>query len=102
MARAFVDLHTHSRGSFDSLSDPRQMMHAAVSRGLTHLAITDHDRVDVALTAREGPPEGVTAIVGEEVKPLDGHLICLLLEPAIEPGSSASHTIAAARQQGAL
>jgi predicted metal-dependent phosphoesterase TrpH len=102
MGRAFVDLHTHSRGSFDSLSDPRQMMHAAVSRGLTHLAITDHDRIDVALKAREVAPEGLTVIVGEEVKTLDGDLICLFLERAIEPGASASDTIAAAHEQGAL
>jgi len=29
------------------------MMQTAVAHGLTHLAITDHDRIDVALTARD-------------------------------------------------
>ena len=101
MARAFADLHCHSKGSFDCLSDPRQMMQTAVSHGLTHLAITDHDRIDVALKARDAAPEGLTVIVGEEVKTLDGDLICLFLERAIEPGASAADTIAAAREQGA-
>ena len=78
------------------------MMQTAVSHGLTHLAITDHDRIDVALKARDVAPEGLTVIVGEEVKTLDGDLICLFLERAIEPGSSAADTIAAAREQGAL
>ena len=34
-------------GSFDCLSAPKDMVKAASDRGLTHLAITDHDRIDV-------------------------------------------------------
>ena len=74
------------------------MMKAAASRGLTHLAITDHDRIDVALAAREDAPEGLTVIVGEEVKTLEGDLICLFLERAIAPGTPAVEAIAAARE----
>ncbi len=102
MSRAFVDLHSHSRGSFDSLSSPKDMVKAAVDRGLTHLAITDHDRIDVAQEARGLAPDGLTVIVGEEVKTRDGDLICLFLETAIPPGLSAMETIAAAREQGGL
>jgi predicted metal-dependent phosphoesterase TrpH len=102
MTRAFVDLHCHSRGSFDSLSAPRELVKAAAERGLTHLAITDHDRIDVAIEARELAPEGLTIIVGEEVKTLDGDLICLFLERVIPPGLSVVDTIAAAREQGGL
>ena len=100
--RAFVDLHCHTRGSFDCLSAPKDVMKAAHARGLTHLAITDHDRIDVALEARESAPAGLTIIVGEEVKTRDGDLICLFLERAIAPGMSAADTIAAAREQGGL
>ena len=64
----FVDLHCHTRGSFDCLSAPKDVVKAAHARGLTHLAITDHDRIDVALEARELAPAGLTIIVGEEVK----------------------------------
>jgi len=100
--RAFADLHTHSRGSFDSLASPKDMVKAAADRGLTHLAITDHDRIDVALEARALSQTAVTVIVGEEVKTRDGDLICLFLETAIPPGLSAMETIAAAREQGGL
>jgi len=100
--RAFADLHTHSRGSFDSLASPKDMVKAAADRGLTHLAITDHDRIDVALEARALSQTAVTVIVGEEVKTRDGDLICLFLETAISPGLSAMETIAAAREQGGL
>jgi predicted metal-dependent phosphoesterase TrpH len=102
MARAFIDLHCHSKGSFDSLSAPKNIVKAAHDRGLTHLAITDHDRIDVALEARAIAPPGLTIIVGEEVKTLEGDLICVFLETAIPPGLSAVETIAAARAQGGL
>ena len=42
--------------SFDSLSQPTAVVRAAVERGLTHLAITDHDRIDAALAARDIRP----------------------------------------------
>lgn len=100
--RAFVDLHCHTNASFDCLSAPKAVARAAAERGLTHLAITDHDRIDGALDAREGAPAGLTVIVGEEVKTRDGDLICLFLERAIPPGLSAQATIAAAREQGGL
>jgi predicted metal-dependent phosphoesterase TrpH len=100
--RAFIDLHCHTRGSFDCLSAPREVVRAASDRGLTHLAITDHDRIDVALEARDLAPGELTIIVGEEVRTRDGDLICVFLERAIPPGLSAAETIAAVREQGGL
>ena len=100
--RAFVDLHCHSKGSFDCLSDPADIVKAAAARGLTHIAITDHDRIDMALAARDLAPPELSVIVGEEVKTRDGDLICAFLERAIAPGMSAAETIAAAREQGGL
>ena len=73
----------HSRASFDSLASPASLVRTAASRGLTHLAITDHDRIDGALEARDRAAElapGLTVIVGEEVRTADGDLICLFLE----------------------
>ena len=52
MSRYFVDLHCHTNASFDSLSSPRKVVEAAATRGLTHLAVTDHDRIEGALRAR--------------------------------------------------
>jgi predicted metal-dependent phosphoesterase TrpH len=98
----FVDLHCHTSASFDSLADPLKVVHAARARGITHLAITDHDRIDGALRARDAALPGITIIVGEEVKTAGGDLICLFLEEAIPPGLSPAETIARARAQGAL
>jgi predicted metal-dependent phosphoesterase TrpH len=102
MARVFIDLHCHTRASFDCLSAPGAVVKAAAERGLTHLAITDHDRIDGALEARSLAPAGLTVLVGEEVKTSDGDLIVVFLEQAIPPGLSAEETVAAAREQGAL
>ena len=77
-------------------------MRAASDRGLTHLAITDHDRIDGALEARALAPAGLTVIIGEEVKTLEGDLICLFLLEPIPPGLPAAEAIAAARAQGGL
>ncbi len=102
MVRAFVDLHCHTSASFDSIATPEAVVRAAAKRGITHLAITDHDRIEGALRARDAAPEGLVVIVGEEVKTADGDLIAVFLERAVEPGLSARDTIAAVREQGGL
>ena len=100
--RSFADLHTHSSASFDSLADPQKMMAKALSLGLTHLAITDHERIDGALRAAEAAPPGLQVIVGEEVRSADGDLIGLFLREVVPPGLSAAETAAAIREQGGL
>jgi predicted metal-dependent phosphoesterase TrpH len=100
--KAFIDLHCHTSASFDSLADPGSVVRAAAKRGLTHLAITDHDKIDGALRARDASPDGLTVIVGEEVKTADGDLIALFLERAVPPVRSARATIDAVRAQGGL
>jgi len=101
-SRAFVDLHCHTSASFDCLADPRAVVRAAAKRGLTHLAITDHDRIDGALRARDFAPPGLTVIIGEECRTADGDLICLFLDRAVPPGRPAAETIAEVRRQGGL
>jgi predicted metal-dependent phosphoesterase TrpH len=100
--KAFIDLHCHTSASFDCLADPGSVVRAAAKRGLTHLAITDHDKIDGALRGRDAAPDGLTVIVGEEVKTADGDLIALFLERAVPPGRSARATIDAVRAQGGL
>jgi predicted metal-dependent phosphoesterase TrpH len=110
-SRSFVDLHTHSRVSFDSLADPRRMVERALRLGLTHLAITDHERIDGAVRAAElaeasaagdGGGGRLQVIIGEEVGTRDGDLIGLFLRQAVPPGLSGPETAAAIREQGGL
>ncbi len=101
-SRAVIDLHCHTAASFDSRSRPRDVVRRAFERGLTHLAITDHERLEGALEARSLAPPGLVVLVGEEIRTADGDLIGLFLEAPIPSGRSAQATIAAIREQGGL
>ena len=100
--RAFVDLHCHTSASFDCLASPEAQVRAAASRGITHLAITDHDRIEGALRARDAAPDGLTVLIGEEIRTADGDLVAVFLERAVMPGRPARETIAEVREQGGL
>jgi predicted metal-dependent phosphoesterase TrpH len=100
--RSFIDLHCHTSASFDSLARPRDVARAAADRGLTHLAITDHDRIDGALDARSHAPAGLTVLVGEEIKTTSGDLIGVFLKRAVPPGLSPAEAVAAVREQGGM
>jgi len=100
--RAFVDLHCHTSASFDSLADPVAVARAAATRGLTHLAITDHGTIDGALRARDAAPSTLHILVGEEIRTTAGDLIAVFLEHAIPARLSPSDAIAAVREQGGL
>lgn len=103
--RAFVDLHCHTSASFDSLASPASVVHAAAARGLTHLAITDHDRIDGALEAGRvaaGETPDLHVIVGQEIRTVVGDLIGAYLREAIPRGLPVADAIAAVRDQGGL
>ena len=81
------------------------MVRTAASRGLTHLAITDHDTIDGALVARDyAAREGIeiTILVGQEVKTSEGDLIAVFLDRPIETGLPPAQAIAAIREQGGV
>jgi len=78
-----ADLHCHTCYSHDSFAAVDAVLEQATRRGLTHLAITDHDAVEGALRARK-QNHGLRIIVGTEVS-LEGgaHIIGLFLERKI-------------------
>ena len=98
----FADLHCHSSASFDSLSRPADLVRVARERGLTHLAITDHGRLDGAYAVRDTAADALTVIVGQEVSSADGDVIGLYLERVVPAGLSALETIVAIHEQGGL
>jgi predicted metal-dependent phosphoesterase TrpH len=100
--RSFLELHSHSSASFDSLAPPHKLVAKARRIGLTHLAITDHERIDGALRARDLGGDDLLVIVGQEVRSADGDLIGLFLERAVPPGLSAAETAAAIHEQGGI
>jgi predicted metal-dependent phosphoesterase TrpH len=99
--RLRIDLHLHTRGSWDCLSDPERVVRRARRRGLGRIAVTDHDRLSVALEMAERHPEMV--IPGEEVRTAEGvDVIGLYLREEIPRGTPARETCRRIRDQGGI
>ena len=99
--RLRIDFHLHTAGSHDCLSDPEEVLRAALARGVRRIAITDHNEIDVALEMASLHPDAV--IPGEEVKTEEGiDVIGLYLSERIPKGTPAEETCARIRAQGGL
>ena len=68
-----VDLHSHTIYSKDCLTRTAALIDHARQVGLTKIAVTEHNRLDGALRAKELAPDLV--IVGEEIKTTHGEII---------------------------
>jgi dephospho-CoA kinase len=100
-ARLRMDLHLHTSGSFDCLSDPEAVLEVARAKGYGRIAITDHNRLHVALQMAEAYPDQI--IPGEEVKTAEGlDVIGLYLTEEIPKGTPARRTIELIREQGGI
>jgi predicted metal-dependent phosphoesterase TrpH len=79
------DLHVHSFFSGDAASSPEQLIAAARAKGLSGIAITDHNSCESAdyclkhgLANADGTPvDGFLVVPGVEVSTGDGHLLCI-------------------------
>ena len=99
--RLRIDMHMHTRASFDCLSDPRRVIAAAAARGVQRVAITDHNRVATALEMAEVYPDLV--IPGEEVKTEEGiDVIGLYIQEEIPKGTPAKEVCRRVKDQGGL
>ena len=98
-----ADIHIHTRLS-DGGPTPGQVVEHVLRRtDLDVIAITDHNRIEGGLVAREyARRHGLDIIVGEEVATADGHLLALFIREVLPPGRPIEETIAAVHAQGGL
>jgi predicted metal-dependent phosphoesterase TrpH len=106
-ALAFADFHIHTRFSRDSILGEERFIRLALQRGLTHVAVTNHNNVEGALAVRDkvrelGLEDELTVILGEEVSTADGEVVGIFLERTIPRGLSADETADAIHAQGGL
>jgi predicted metal-dependent phosphoesterase TrpH len=72
------DLHVHSFFSKDACNSPEDLIAAALKRGLSGIAITDHDSCEAHEYLKGRTlPEGFLVIPGVEVSTAEGHLLCI-------------------------
>lgn len=84
-----VDLHTHSNRS-DGSDEPSDLVRKAAGRGLTAVALTDHDTLEGIDEARRAANDlPIELVPGVEIScewaPGAMHLVVLFLEPAHGP-----------------
>lgn len=95
-----IDLHTHSTASPDGGITALQYERLLEAGKLDYVAVTDHNRIDFALSLQASLGERV--IVGEEIMTTQGEIIGLYLNEVVQPGQSPEATIAAIKAQGGL
>ncbi len=95
-----VEFHCHTTASKDSLVKPADLVAEAARRGIDRVIITDHNRLEGALRARELDPERV--IVGEEIKTTRGELLAAFVSEHVPANLTPLETIARLRDQGAF
>lgn len=105
--RVFADFHIHTRFSRDSILAEDKFIRIAMERGLTHVAITNHNNVEGAIALRDrvealGLTDQLTVILGEEVSTRDGEIVGLFLTRTIPRGLSAEETCDEIHAQGGL
>jgi predicted metal-dependent phosphoesterase TrpH len=106
-ALAFADFHCHTRHSRDSRLEEDRFITLAIERGLTHVAVTDHNTIDGALAVRAmaeemGAADQLTVIPAEEVSSADGEIVALFISETIPRDLPAEVTADAIREQGGL
>jgi predicted metal-dependent phosphoesterase TrpH len=106
-ALAFADFHVHTRFSRDSILSEEKFIRVALERGLTHVAVTNHNNVEGAIAVRDraaelGVDEQLTVVLGEEVSTSDGEVVGIFLERTIPRGLTAAETADEIHAQGGL
>jgi predicted metal-dependent phosphoesterase TrpH len=93
-------MHVHTCYSVDSLITPEELIFYAKKRGLSGVAITDHDRMDGALKiAKE---TGFLIIPGIEISSSDGHIVGLNVKEPVSRGLSAIETVGRIHDAGGI
>jgi len=95
-----IDLHTHTYYSPDGVTSPRRFVETCRRKGLTCVAVTDHNTVRGALAVKEIAP--FTVIVGEEIRSSEGEIIGLFLSEEVPARLPAEETIERIRAQSGL
>jgi predicted metal-dependent phosphoesterase TrpH len=104
---AFADFHCHTRHSPDSRLGEDRFIDLAIERGLTHVAVTDHNTIDGSVAVRgrvaeRGDEQRLTVILGEEVSSADGEIVALFIDATVPRDLSAEATADSIHDQGGL
>jgi predicted metal-dependent phosphoesterase TrpH len=104
-ARGKADMHLHSLYSDGTAEVQALLDHVERETDLDVVAITDHERIDGALRARQIHAAGdysFELVVGEEITTRRGHVLALFVEERIPALRPIGETMERIRDQGGL
>jgi predicted metal-dependent phosphoesterase TrpH len=79
-----IDFHCHSSYSFDSIMNVRKIVKVAKKRGLSGIAITDHNAFNGAIAAAKVKEPNFFVICGCEIATEKGEILGLFLTDAVK------------------
>lgn len=94
------DMHVHTYRSPDSLLLPETIVKTCLEKGLSGIAITDHNTIKGAMEMKKMAP--FTVIVGEEINTSEGEVIGYFLKDEIPAGLGIKKTLSMIKDQGGL
>ncbi len=71
------DLHIHSKCSSDGVLEPSAVVKIAIKRGLSGIAVTDHNSIEGALEAKKYETQDFKVVVGSEIVTERGEITVL-------------------------
>jgi len=95
-----MDLHIHTLYSIDSESELHEIIDTAKEREIDVLGITDHNTVEGALHMKRIAPDGITVLLGQEVKTTEGEIIVYGLEETLPKKKELLETCRMAKERG--
>jgi len=95
------DLHIHSKFSFDSVLEPKTILKVARKKGLSGIAITDHNTIKGAIEALKMHPNDLFIICGAEIETEYGDILGLFLNEEIK-SRSFLNVVDEIKEQGGL
>jgi hypothetical protein len=95
-----LDFHVHTFFSSDSGITLRGLVNVVLDRGLSGIAVCDHNTIKGAEKLKEAAP--FLVIVGEEVRTNEGELIGYFLKREIPPYLTPEETVEKIKEQGGL
>jgi predicted metal-dependent phosphoesterase TrpH len=95
-----ADLHAHTHFSRDGFTTPERFVRRCIERGLTCVAVSDHNTLTGALEVAKLAPFKV--ILAEEIRSREGEIIGWFLRETVPKGLTPEDTVRAIRAQGGL
>jgi len=98
-----IDLHLHTNFSHDGLSSPKEIVDAAIKKGLDVICITDHSEIKGAFEAiKYALGKNILVLPGIEIMSQAGDILAINVKELVPDGLSTKDTINEIHQQGGI